>query len=64
MDLEYEAFIAVCKLRIAINKAELLQWEYAMKYASPEMSAFDIILKNIEEIVEDTKILEAKLNTD
>jgi hypothetical protein len=64
MDLEKEAFTAICKVKIAHNKIELGQWEAVMKYASPEMSAFDIILKNIEELVEVIKILEAELKID
>jgi len=61
MDLETTAFNVICKVKIAHSKIELAQWESVIKYAKPEMSAFDMILNKIEEQVDIIRDLEAKL---
>jgi hypothetical protein len=62
-EIEKQAFRVICKVKIAHIKIDLAQWEKVMQYASPEMSAFDIILNKIEELVGEIKFLEAEQNS-
>lgn len=61
MDLALEAYLAVVKVRLAHNQIELSQYQKVLSYATPEMEAFDILLKRVEELVSDKKFLENKL---
>jgi hypothetical protein len=61
MDLETQAFEAVVKVKLVHNQIDLAQYQKALSYATPEMEAFEILLKRVEELVSDIRFLETKL---
>lgn len=62
MNLELECFLAVVKVQKVHLELELKDYEFAMQFATPEMEAFDILLGIIENLYEEIKYLETKLN--
>ena len=61
MDLELECFLAVVNLRKANCQRELTQYQKVLSYATPDMEAFDILLKVVEQLVSELRFLETKL---
>ena len=62
MDLELESFLAVVKVRKAHLEIDLKEYEYALQFATPDMSAFDLLMDKVENLYKEIKFLEAKLN--
>jgi hypothetical protein len=61
MDLETEAFLAVVKVKLVHSQIDLAEYQKALSYATPEMEAFEPLLKRVEELVSDIKFYETKL---
>jgi len=59
--LHAEAHLAVCKLRKLYLERELAQYQKALTFATPEMSSFDLLLTEIEDIVGQIKAYEQEI---
>jgi len=61
MDLELMAFMAVVKVKLIHTQMDLADYQKALSFATPGMEAFDILLKNAEELVKEIQFYENKL---
>jgi len=53
--------MAVVKVKLIHTQMDLADYQKALSYATPEMEAFDILLKNAEELVKEIQFYENKL---
>ncbi len=59
--LHAQAHLVVCKLRKLHLERELIQYQKVIAFATPEMSAFETLLNQIEEIFEQIKAYEQEI---
>jgi hypothetical protein len=62
MTLEDQCFHAVVNVRIAHQKQDINDYSMVMKYCTPELPAFDIILDKIAQAEAEIQRLENLLN--
>lgn len=63
MNLLGQAQLAVFRLHKVHTEKDLSDYITAIKYASPTMEAFNIILSNIEELQEKIRLLEENIES-
>jgi hypothetical protein len=61
MDLELMAFMSVVKVKLVHTQMNLADYQKALSFATPEMKAFDKLLKIVEELVKEIQFYENKL---
>lgn len=62
MTLEDQCFYAVINVRIAHERQDINEYSAVMKYCTPELPAFDIILDKIAQAEAEVMRLENLLN--
>lgn len=59
--LHADALLLVCKLKKIYLESELAQYQKVLMYATSEMSSFEVLLTEIENIVDEIKAYEQEI---